>query len=410
METADIDGSPQGSILLYTVLYILVFATLLMWILRLVVLGLIERMVPTLRPHDEAENAPAEWPRMSILVAAKDEEANIEACIRSMFAQTYPNLEIICVDDRSSDETPAILRRLATEDDRLKFTSIASLPDGWFGKNNAMHQAVEMATGEWLCFTDADCILGSPHSLATSMKHALDVGAEFLSILPEHEVLSRWERIVQPACSAVMMLWFSPIAVNRGKVAYANGAFMLMQRSCYEAIGGHAAVRAEVNEDIHLARRARASGQRLVVTSARGLYTVRMYDSFARIWSGWTRIFVGSFANTWQIVRAAIVLLYFTFLPWAALVACALAPDWGWGSWHGLAWVATASCVIQIAAMAFFYRLGRIPVRYVLLYPLGGVIALAALVNATKCATAGGSFTWRGTRYRNGAAEQSAAA
>lgn len=380
-----------------------------MWVSRLVLLGVIDRMVPTLRPRESPAGELAELPRLTLLVAARDEEENIEACIRSMFSQTYPNLEIICIDDRSSDATPDILRRLAVEDSRLKYVSVTSLPDGWFGKNNAMWRGAEMATGEWLCFTDADCVFESPHSLATSMRHALSVGADFLSILPEHEAHTRWERIVQPACSAVMMLWFNPISVNRGKVAYANGAFMLVERSCYDAIGGHAAVRSDVNEDIHLARRARQMGKRLLITTARGLYSVRMYDSFARIWSGWTRIFVGSFARTWHIVRAIIVLVYFTFVPWLAL-AMALAPEWRDWSLSGLSTIAAASCVFEIAAMAVFYRLGRVPIRYSLLYPVGAVIALGALMNATKCAAAGGSFTWRGTRYRNGVAEHQAEA
>lgn len=396
--------------MLYWSLYILVVGTLAMWASRLAILGVIDRIVPTLRPTALTDDELPSLPRLSVLVAARDEAANIEACIRSLFAQKYANLEIICVDDRSSDATPEILRRLAAEDGRLKYASITDLPDGWFGKNNAMRHAVEMATGDWLCFTDADCTMESPHSLATSVRHALDVGADFLSILPEHEVQSTCERIVQPACSAVMMLWFSPIAVNKGRVAYANGAFMLLQRSCYDAIGGHTAVRHEINEDIHLARRARALGKRLVITTARGLYSVRMYDTFARLWSGWTRIFAGSFAKKWHIVRAIVVLAYFTFLPWSALAASALVPAWRDGSWVGLTTISAVSCFFQLATMAVFYRLNRIAGLYGLVYPIGAVIALGTLLNAIKCAAAGGSFTWRGTRYRNGLADHSTGA
>lgn len=381
-----------------------------MWASRLVLLGVIDRIVPTLRPRSLNRDELSALPRLSVLVAAKDEAANIETCIRSLLAQDYPNLEIICVDDRSTDATPEILKRLAAEDARLKCTSITELPEGWFGKNNAMRQAVEMSTGDWLCFTDADCTMESPHSLATSVRHALDVGAEFLSILPEHEVQSTCERIVQPACSAVMMLWFSPIAVNRGRVAYANGAFMLLQRSCYEAIGGHTAVRHKINEDIHLARRARSSGKRLVVTTARGLYSVRMYDTFARLWAGWTRIFAGSFSKKWHIVRAIIVLTYFTFLPWSAFAASAVVAGWRDWSWTGLTTISAASCLFQLATMLAFYRLNRVSSVYGLVYPIGAVIALGTLLNAVKCAAAGGSFTWRGTRYRNGLADHSTGA
>jgi len=393
--------------LLYWSIYILVSGTLATWATRLVLLNVIDRIVPTLRPAPGGANETVARPSLSVLVAAKDEAANIEACVRSLFDQDYPGLEIVCVDDRSADDTPEILRRLAAEDARLKYASVTSLPDGWFGKNNAMRQAAELATGDWLCFTDADCVMESPHTLSTSVRHATEAGADFLSILPEHEAVSTWERIVQPACSAVMMLWFSPIAVNRGRVAYANGAFMLMRRSCYDAMGGHAAVRQEINEDIHLARRARAAGQRLVVTAGRGLYSVRMYDTFARLWSGWTRIFAGSFAKKWHIVRAIVVLSYFTFLPWSVFVLTASVPAWREYAWTGLTTIAAASCFFQLATMSLLYRLCRISMAYGILYPFGAVIALGTLLNAIKCAAAGGSFTWRGTRYRNGVAESS---
>ncbi|MCA9256378.1 MAG: glycosyltransferase [Phycisphaerales bacterium] len=393
--------------LYYWSIYILVGGTLATWATRLVLLNVIDRIVPTLRPEALPEPERDALPRLSLCVAAKDEAGNIEACLRSLLAQDYPNLQIICIDDRSSDATPEIVRRLAAEDPRLTFERVTALPDGWFGKNNAMRRAVELSTGDWLCFTDADCLMESRHSLATSVRHAMTVGADFLSILPEHEAQSRWERIVQPACSAVMMLWFSPIAVNRGRVAYANGAFMLMRRSCYEAMGGHAAVRQEINEDIHLARRARAAGQRLVVTAGRGLYSVRMYDTFARLWAGWTRIFAGSFAKKWHIVRAIVVLSYFTFLPWSVFALTAMVPSWRDGGWTGLTTIAAASCFFQLATMSLLYRLCRISMAYGILYPFGAVIALGTLLNAIKCAAAGGSFTWRGTRYRNGVAEPS---
>lgn len=394
--------------LLYNSLYILVAFTLIIWAVRLVVLGFIDRIVPSLRPSEPSDADLL--PRLSVLVAARDEASNIEACIRSLFAQAYPNLEIVCVDDRSTDATPEILRRLAAEDSRLKIAHVEELPEGWFGKNNAMRIAADMATGDWLCFTDADCVMASPHSIATSVKHAQSVEAEFLSILPEHEAHSTWERIVQPACSAVMMLWFSPISVNRGKVAYANGAFMLIERSCYQAIGGHTAVRHEVNEDIHLARRARDAGKRLVISTARGLYNVRMYDNLARIWSGWTRIFAGSFVRKWHIVRAIVVLGYFTFLPWLVFAMSAFIPAWRDFSWLGMTSIAAGSCAFQLAAMSVFYRLGRVPMAYGIVYPIGALVALAALINAAKCAAAGGSFTWRGTIYRNGVADHSAEA
>ena len=383
---------------LYWLVYATVAFTLVMWIGRLVLLSIIEWLYPPLRP-DPLTADDSDLPSLSVLVAAKDEARNIESCVRSLLRQDYPRLEVICVDDRSTDGTYEILRRLAAEDARVRIARVSDLPAGWFGKNHAMHVAVSMARNDWYCFTDADCTQSSPRSLATGMRRALREQADFLSVLPSHEAHFLCERIVQPACSAVMMLWFSPMAVNRGRVDYANGAFMLMHRPCYRAIGGHEAVRAEVNEDIHMARRARIAGQRLVVVAGRDLYTVRMYDTFARIWSGWTRIFVGSFTYRRRIGRAAFVLFYFTFLPWMGL-ATALSPGWRDWSAFGVTTLAAASSACQIMAMMLFYRLSRVHPLYGLLYPLGGAVAFGTLLNALRFVSAGGSFKWRGTRYR----------
>lgn len=386
-----------------SVLYWLIYATLVviltMWVGRLLFLSIIERILPPLRPEPTAVGDP-DLPSLSVLVAAKDEADNIESCVRSLLKQNYPSLEIICIDDRSTDGTFEILERISAEDSRLKVARIAELPDGWFGKNNAMHVGASMASNDWLCFTDADCTQQSPWSLATGMRRAQSENADFLSVLPSHEVHTGWERVVQPACSAVMMLWFSPMAVNRGKADYANGAFMLMHRRCYKAIGGHEAVRSEVNEDIHMARQARQHGQRLVIVAGRDLYTVRMYDTLTRIWSGWTRIFVGSFTTSWRIIRAAMVLFYFTFIPWLVLTLVLFVPAWRDESWSGMTSMAAAACFFQLATMMVFYRLSRVNPLYGLIYPIGGLVALGTLINAARCVAAGGSFHWRGTQYR----------
>ena len=228
----------------------------LTWMLRHGALSRAARRNRRLSPESHPSPGP-EAPKLSVLVAAKDEEDNIETCVRTLIDQDYPHFEIIAVDDRSTDGTPAILDRIQGEHpDVFQAVHVKHLPDGWFGKNNAMHTGVSKASGDWLCFVDADCRQTSPKTLSMAMQEALANEVDFLSVLPVLETKSFWERVIQPECAAIMVIWFNPEKVNdpASKAAYANGAFMLMSRDTYKTIGGHESVRTELNEDMHMAR------------------------------------------------------------------------------------------------------------------------------------------------------------
>jgi chlorobactene glucosyltransferase len=268
-----------------------------------------------------------------------------------------------------------------------------------------MREGVERAKGEWLCFTDADCEYTSPRTLTIAMRHALENKADFLSVLPTHQANSFWERVIQPACSGILMIWFNPMKVNnpRSSTAYANGAFMLMRRSCYETIGGHEPVKTQLNEDIHMARYAKAAGQHLMVVSNEGLYTVRMYASLKQIWSGWSRIFFGCFGTLRRLLLSVVVISIFSMLPWITLASAAVVSFSGtgkWTGWHVLPWLAAAACVAQITVMFRFYALNRSGALYGLLYPVGAIFGLGALINAIRRVGGRETVTWRGTTYR----------
>lgn len=376
----------------------------IVWVSRHLQLSRAQRLMPPLHSAMYAGSSLA-LPSVSFLVAGKDEEKNIEACLRSMAAQEYPNMEIIAVNDRSGDRTGAIMDRLGSETGRIRALHVSTLREGWFGKNNAMREGVERATGEWLCFTDADCVQVSSRSLSIAMHYALEKGVDFLSVLPAHETGSFWESVIQPACSGIMMIWFNPMKVNdpTKRTAYANGAFMLMKRSCYEAIGGHEAVKTELNEDMHMARLAKERGLRLAVVSNVDLYTVRMYESFAQTRAGWSRIFYGCFGTLRRLVVTGFMVFLFSLLPWIALaVSLGVAAAGGatWSGWRWMLWISALVCVTQWTVMFRFYRLNRLNPLYSLAYPLGAGIGLWALVGAIRRLGGRGTITWRGTTYR----------
>jgi chlorobactene glucosyltransferase len=376
---------------------------LVVWTSRHWQLSRAGQIMPPLRP-DMFRDAGPPLPLLTLLVAAKDEEANIETCLRSLLRQDYPDLQVIAIDDRSSDRTGEIIDRLAAGDPRLQAVHVTELRSGWFGKNNAMREGVARARGRWLCFTDADCEYTSPRALSVAMRFALEKQADFLSVLPTHQVDSLCERVIQPACSGILLIWFNPMKVNdpRSSAAYANGAFMLLRRSCYEAIGGHEPVKTELNEDIQMARYAKAAGQRLVVVSNQDLYTVRMYASLRQIWAGWSRIFFGCFRTLRRLLLSVVVVAVFSLLPWLALLSASIALVWGRvnTAWSALLAAAVGVCTAQLSVMVRFYALNRAGAIYGLLYPVGAAFGLAALINAVRRVGGRETVTWRGTTYR----------
>jgi glycosyltransferase involved in cell wall biosynthesis len=397
---------------------------LIVWLSRHLQIARVGRTMPALRPDAYPEDAPAApAPLVSVLVAAKDEEANIGRCLRSLLAQEYPEYEVIAIDDRSKDRTPAIIDELAASARRDSRTSgpptggrltalhVKELAEGWFGKNNAMREGVARAKGEWLCFTDADCEFTSRRMLTVAMRFAAEQQADFVSVLPAHRADSFWERVIQPACSGILLIWFHPLRVNdpNSRTAYANGAFMLMRRSCYEAIGGHEPVKAEVNEDIHMARLAKERGRRLVVVTNEDLYTVRMYESLAQGWRGWTRIFYGCFGTVRRLLLSALVVAVMSLLPWAALGTSAAVSAAGNASaaggggavaWRWLLAAAAGTCAAQLSVTVRFYGMSRSGALYGLLYPVGAAIGFGALLNAIRRVGGRGKITWRGTTYQ----------
>jgi cellulose synthase/poly-beta-1,6-N-acetylglucosamine synthase-like glycosyltransferase len=353
---------------------------------------------PILSAH---EPGPADLPSLDMLVAAKDEERNIARCVEGLLAQDYPQVRITIINDRSGDRTGEILDEIAARDPRVRPVHVRELPAGWFGKNNAMHQGVAHAAGDWLCFSDADCTYDSPRLLSSAMRFALREDVEFLSVLPRLETGSFWERVVQPVAGAIMVFWFPPHAVNdpRSNRAYANGAFMLMSRKAYDAIGGHEPVRATLNEDMHMARRAKLAKLRLRVIRGGDLYRVRMYTGFAEIWRGWSRIFFGCFGTLPRLLVSLLMLSIFSVGPYVTLVGSLIA-----GS--GAAWLTLAACVTILAQQSVMWRFYSItghPPALALTYPIGAVICLGMTLSAMRRLISGTSTTWRGTSYVGGA-------
>ena len=198
--------------------------------------------------------------------------------------------EVIVVDDQSSDGTAAILGDLAARIPKLKVLDAGDLPRGWIGKNHAAAVGAAAASGDWLLFTDADTYhySGSAHR---ALADAADHDAVLVSYSPEQEMETFWERAMIPFvyCRLAARFSFARINDSRQTDAAANGQFLMIGRDAYDAVGGHAAVAAEILEDVALARRVKHEGFGIYFAAPAGVVRTRMYRSFGAMWQGWTK-------------------------------------------------------------------------------------------------------------------------
>ncbi len=199
--------------------------------------------------------------RCSVIVAARDEDARLEATVRHLLAQRHVALEVIVVDDRSTDATGDILRRLASEDTRVRATRVEHLPDGWLGKSHACHVGASVATGDWLLFTDADCWL-KPDVIARALRVAARDAADHITLTPGVAAETLGAQAWHLAFLGSLSNWISGVNRDRPRAHLGIGAFNLVRTSAYRACGGYEALRLTVVDDIKLGLLLRRAGSR----------------------------------------------------------------------------------------------------------------------------------------------------
>ncbi len=230
-------------------------------------------------------------PLVSIMVPARDEETNIGRCLKSLQRQDYPNLEIIVLDDNSTDRTSEIVRDFVSADPRIRLIEGAPLPDGWAGKPHACHQMSSLAAGDWFLFVDADTV-HAPHMLRSTLSLAIEEHADLLSGFPRQLAGSFCTRIGIPLIYFIIMSWFPLWALQlsrKPRPSLAIGQYLLFTRRIYNTIGGHTAVRSRILEDVWLGVETVKAGGRHVAVDLTGIVSCRMYRGIAGLWEGFTR-------------------------------------------------------------------------------------------------------------------------
>ena len=332
-------------------------------------------------------------PRVSVLVPARNEARNLERLLPSLGAQTYGNLEILVLDDHSSDSTLDVIRRHARRDSRLVALEGRALPHGWLGKPHACAQLSRAATGELLVFTDADTEW-APDALERLVAAFQATRADALCAWPEQVCSDPLARLVQPlqqwSFLTFMPLAFVPVPWVTVAVA-ANGQLLAFRREAYARIGGHDGVRASVIEDMALARAVKRSGGRFALLNAHGAVRCEMYSSEQETWAGFAK-------NTFAAVGASPAALL-------AVMACVLAlvlGPWLWLARNALAGEALLEPALAVALslvprLLSDWRCGY-GLRGSLLHPLS-VLAWAAIGLESWRRYASGRVAWKDRTY-----------
>ncbi|PYO50704.1 MAG: glycosyl hydrolase, partial [Gemmatimonadetes bacterium] len=241
---------------------------------------------------DESGSIPENPPLVTVIVPARNEAHNIARCVTSILSTNYPQLEVLVVDDSSSDGTADIARKAAASDRRLRVVRNAPLPDGWFGKQWACATGAKVAHGEILQFTDADTV-HAPDLVTRSVNAMRRTAADLFSVAGRQELGGFWEKLVQPQMFTVLSMRYggtesvnqSPRVGNK----IANGQCIFVRRASYDAIGGHGSVRSSVAEDLLLAQRFFAARKRVVLMLGVKQLSTRMYASLSEIVTGWRK-------------------------------------------------------------------------------------------------------------------------
>lgn len=346
----------------------------------------------------------ADAPLVSILIPARNEERSIARCVAGALAQAYPRLEVLVLDDGSTDGTARALAAFAG-DPRLRVLRGRALPPGWVGKCNACQQLGESAAGEWLLFLDADTA-AEPRLTAALLGHAARHRLDMVSIFPFLELVTFWERAVLPPFLALIASLFPFERLERPDVrpdeVMANGQCILVSRAAYEAVGGHGAVRGEVLEDVRLAQAVQGAGFRVGGGEGLAFLRVRMYRSGGEVADGLTKNAAAGYRSGGaRSMAAALRQIALAFGPlWllaagvALLLGGAIAAGWA---------VAGLGALALAAGLAFwgtlYRRLYGLSPLHALLWPLGLIVYLLIALRGMWRVRSGRGVVWKGRTY-----------
>ncbi|MVP01980.1 glycosyltransferase [Paenibacillus lutrae] len=339
-------------------------------------------------------------PLVSVIIAAKEEESTIRDTVRHLLAQDYPRLELIVVNDRSQDATGSTLEELkkwsqTREEIRipLRIIHITALPAGWLGKNHALYQGYLQARGQWLLFTDAD-IRFRPETVRDAIHYARLEQADHLTLTPTMTTRTFWLRSFIHHFLFSMTLFTRPWRVNRDDLTSGGmgiGAFNLIRRQTYEAIGTHKAIALRPDDDLQLGASVKRDGHRQRLASSRGLLQLEWYPDMHSAVRGLEKNFFSGFGYHTLLAAAAGAgqLLLFTF-PWIGMLLH--------GDWRSLVHLLSVLITIRLYLKQVRLVSGK-PSTDALVIPISAVMLVYVLLRSVGLTLRQGGVYWRGTFY-----------
>jgi chlorobactene glucosyltransferase len=380
---------------------VLPFVLALPWIVAPAVAVLRGRRSRSL--DEEPAEIAGDPPLVTLVIPARNEGRNIGRCVESALASTYPRLEIVVVDDHSTDVTAAVVAELAARDVRLHVVTPPPLPTGWFGKQWACDAGARVARGVILGFLDADT-WQAPDLVPRVVNAMRSRGSDMLTVAGDQEMSSFWERLVQPQVFAILGTRYGGTeVVNESRHAankIANGQCMFFRRDVYDAMGGHGAVREKVAEDLALAQHWFVAGRRVTMVLGLEQLRTRMYTSLRELVHGWGKnIYAGGrdALPPGALWRALYPLLL--VLPSLAQLAPMLVLALGIAGMVGrdaLLWSAIVTGLNTLWWLIVYALLGVSPL-YALLHPLG---AATFLYISLRAIVRGRQVHWKGRDYQ----------
>lgn len=335
---------------------------------------------------------------VSIVIPARNEEANIGACLDTALAQDHPSLQVVVLDDGSTDRTGEILSAQEAREPRLlRLSGGDGVAAGWFGKPWALQRAQASATGEWLVFVDADVRL-HPSAISRTIGYAIREEVDMVTGLGALGAETFWEKVLQPAIGGLVLAGNDLDAVNdpaQTDKNFANGQFIAISRVAYDAIGGHGAVKQDILDDIGMARAMVAAGRTYRCLRMRELFYCRMYTGFADVWEGWSKNLFAGMRYSWMNAMVAVVatFLFSVSGPFLLVLSLSLSLDAEW-LWWGI--VLTAQ--LQLARGLMDY-LNGLPLSYGLTHAPANVLVMGLIIHSAV-RTSRGSVSWKGRTYQ----------
>jgi glycosyltransferase involved in cell wall biosynthesis len=351
---------------------------------------------PLLDDLDTAQ--PDDWPSVSIIVPACNEGETIEPALRSLLDVDYPKLEIIAVDDRSDDDTGAIIDRIAAEDDRVRPLHVEQLPDGWLGKTHALQRGTEVATGEWLLFTDAD-VHFAPDALRRAVAAAVSVETDHLTLVPYVHTSGLLGCALYETFGILMLL-----SMRLDKVADPDddafmgvGAFNLVRADTLDAGRGFEHIRMEIADDFGLALLVNQVNGRTAAAYAPKALDLEWYPSLGAMIRGLRKNAFAVMCRFSYLRAAAMIVvgLLFVLGPFVGIALGIVLPELA-----GWAWLSSGAALAALGAQSVFYHRtwGR-PLVAQLLVPVGQLLTLWAIARSAGHYWRTGGVDWRGTHY-----------